>query len=579
MLQELKVQNFAIIDNIHIQFESGLNIISGETGAGKSILLKSLGLLMGQKSSADTIRTGCDSATVEGAFDLSDRPDIIEKLTEHDIEVLENQLIVRRVIQGEKSRVYLNGTLSTLNFLRDVVSPLISVAGHSAPLIEMTGQHENKNLLSTSYHMDVLDQFCGIWEKRLTYQKKYSEMQSLQKELSQLKQEQNFKEQKLDFLNFQKKEIEQLKLQPGEELEIESKIKRIKNSHKLIQFIESSEEALYHDDDSAVSRLKRVLAKSSEFAGIAPELHEKSETLNQAISIIDDYVFSTRQYLKDSEADPSELENLESTLSQFRKLQKKYGATVEEILAQFKKIQSEIDELNQSEQRLSDLQIKVQKLHKELFALANEIHQKRLSQSEPLSKAVNLELEDLNMKGVRFFVQVEALQDLTSTGLSHVEFMCQSSLKDPLRSLAKVASGGELSRILLSLKKVTGKQGAEHMPRTYLFDEVDTGVSGNTAEKVGRKLKDIAVQQQVICVTHLPQVAAFGDHHLMIQKGPAKSTKGKDSDLTENGFLTMEIHALKTKDRVQEIARLISGEKISKTSLAHAEQLLKEAQA
>ena len=162
MLQELKVQNFAIIDNIHIQFESGLNIISGETGAGKSILLKSLGLLMGQKSSADTIRTGCDSATVEGAFDLSDRPDIIEKLTEHDIEVLENQLIVRRVIQGEKSRVYLNGTLSTLNFLRDVVSPLISVAGHSAPLIEMTGQHENKNLLSTSYHMDVLDQFCRI---------------------------------------------------------------------------------------------------------------------------------------------------------------------------------------------------------------------------------------------------------------------------------------------------------------------------------------------------------------------------------------------------------------------------------
>lgn len=624
MLQELKVQNFAIIDNIQIQFESGLNIISGETGAGKSILLKSLGLLMGQKSSADTIRTGCESATVEGSFDLSDRTDIAEKLKEHDIEIFENQLVVRRVIQGDKSRVYLNGTLSTLNFLRDIVSPLITVAGHSAPLIEMTGQHENKNLLSTSYHMDILDQYCGAWDKRLVYQKKYSEWLSLQKELDTLKQEQNFKEQKLDFLNFQKKEIEQLKLQPGEETEIESKIKRIKSSHKLIQFIETAEQALYHDDDSAVARLKRVLAKSNDLSQLAPQLHEKTDSLNQAISLIDDYVFSARQYLKDSEADPSELENLESTLSHFRKLQKKYGNSVQEILNFLNQIQIEISELNQSEQRLQDLQNKIQKLQKELHEIATELHTQRKNYSLDLSKSVNLELEDLNMKGVRFLVQVESIQDLNSSGLSHVEFMCQSSAKDPFRSLAKVASGGELSRILLSLKKVTGSNApANHlmsdktnsdktitekafsdksssdkssseksnseknklnktaanknlksakvnlMPRTYLFDEVDTGVSGNTAEKVGRKLKDIAEQQQVICVTHLPQVAAFGDYHLMIQKGPAKN---------DNGYITMDVAALKSKDRIHEIARLISGEKISKTSLAHAEQLLKEAQ-
>src|SRR5437868_2680736 len=218
MLLELKVSNFAIIDNLHIEFEEGLNILSGETGAGKSVLLKSLALLMGEKSSADTIRTGSQMATIEGSFDIRKRADIRKNLDELGINVEENTLIVRRTISaGDKSKVYLNGTLSTLHNLRDVVAPLIEVAGHSAPLIEMTGQHENRHLLSKTYHLDLLDQYAGTWEKRLQYQKSFERFQEIKKEIQQLESDTKQKNQRLDFLTFQRDEIADLDLSPGED--------------------------------------------------------------------------------------------------------------------------------------------------------------------------------------------------------------------------------------------------------------------------------------------------------------------------------------------------------------------------
>ncbi len=565
MLLELKVSNFAIIENLHIVFKDGLNILSGETGAGKSVLLKSLSLLMGGKASSDTIRTGAQQATIEGSFDISKRPDIQNALQDMGIEADEDILIVRRVLStGDKSKVYLNGSLSTLNSLRDIVSPLVELAGHSAPLIEMTGQHENRNLMSKHYHLDLLDQYAGTWDKRLLYAEKYNRYNAIFEEIKKLESDAKQKAQRLDFLIYQRDEITNLDLSPGEDQILEVEVKKLKNSSRIGSFVDQAESALYTDDDSAVSRLNAILKKGQELLTLDPQLAAKLDNLEQAKALIDESVFELRQYAEKIDADPMKLEEMESRLSDLRKLQKKYGSSVDDILRALMEMEIEIANLQNSESRIDGLKKEAASLRKELETLAADLHQRRQKGAEVLADSVNAELLDLNMKGVIFHVQVEKLDHLVSTGLSDVEFMSQTSAKDIKRPLAKFASGGELSRILLSLKRVVG---SGHQPRTYLFDEVDTGVSGETAEKVGRKLKTIAKGQQVVCVTHLPQVAAFGDIHFFIQKSPQKES------------VAMVVSELKRKDRVQEIARLISGEKISKTSLAHAEQLLAEAKA
>lgn len=564
MLLELKVSNFAIIENLHISFKDGLNILSGETGAGKSVLLKSLSLLMGGKGSSDTIRTGAQQATIEGSFDISKRPDIVEQLINMGIDHDEHTLIVRRILSaGDRSKVYLNGSLSTLNSLRDIVAPMVELAGHSAPLIEMTGQHENRNLMSKNYHLDLLDQYSGTWDKRLLFTEKFNRYHRIFEEIKELESDAKQKAQRLDFLIYQRDEISNLDLQSGEDLELEVTLKKLKNSHRIGTFVDQAESALYTDDDSAISRINAILKKGMEIANIDPAIAEKIDNLEQAKTLIDESIYELRQYVSRIDSDPAKLEETEARLSDLRKLQKKYGVSVDDILAALQEIENEISDLQNSDTKIDSLKKEAAVLLKELQALGKDIHTRRLKGSVLLADSVNAELLDLNMKGVTFHVQIMD-SEMNSTGLSDVEFMSQTSAKDVKRPLTKFASGGELSRILLSLKRVVG---SSHQPRTYLFDEVDTGVSGETAEKVGRKLKTIAKGQQVICVTHLPQVAAFGDIHFFIQKAP-------DSD-----SVAMAVSELKTKDRIQEIARLISGEKISKTSLAHAEQLLTEARA
>lgn len=563
MLLELKVTNFAIIESLHLNFRTGLNILSGETGAGKSVLLKSLSLLMGGKASSDTIRTGTQQATIEGSFDLSKRPDIKEHLANMGIDADEDTLVVRRVISGaDKSKIYLNGSLSTLNSLRDIVAPLIEVTGHSAPLIEMTGQHENRNLMSKNYHLDLLDQYSGTWDKRLLFQEKYARYFKIFEEVKELEALSQQKAQRLDFLIYQRDEIAKLDLNPGEDQEIEIEVKKLKNSTRIGQFVDQAEAALYSDDDSAISRINAILKKGHEISNIDPEIASKVQSLENAKSLIDEAVYDLRQYISKIDADPERLETLESRLSDMRKLQKKYGPSVDDIIKALLEIESEISLLTNSENKIEDLKKEAAQLRKELETLGADIHKRRQKGADLLADSVNAELGDLNMKGVTFHVHVEKLNDLSATGMSDVEFMSQTSAKDIKRPLAKFASGGELSRVLLSLKRVVG---STHQPRTYLFDEVDTGVSGETAEKVGKKLKSIAKGQQVICVTHLPQVAAFGDVHFFIQKSSKKDA------------VAMEVTELKQKDRVHEIARLISGEKITKTSLAHAEELLEQA--
>lgn len=561
MLCELKVSNFAIIDNVHIQFREGLNILSGETGAGKSILLKSLGLLMGEKATAESVRTGAESAVVEGSFDLSARPDIRERLREMGIDTADEQMVIRRIVSKEKSRVYINGALSTLSSLRDLVAPLVEVAGHAVPLIEMTGQHENRNLLSRAYHLDLLDQYVGAWKQRLEFAADFRRAQQLREEIESIKLESRSRAQRLDFLYYQRDEIKALGLSPGDEETIENEARRLKFSARLAEFIKQAENLLYNDDDSVTGRLHYLLQRASELKSIDPGLAEKLEPLSQAKTLINEVSYDLRDYSKSLEADPSHLEELEAKLSRLRQLQRKYGTTAAEILSALSEIEEEIHRLENCDDVLVEKEKELADLQRKLENQARDLHERRKNGAILLAKGVNDELKDLNMKGVIFEVKVELAENMTSTGQSDVEFMTRTTRTEAPRPLAKVASGGELSRILLAIKQVTG---AGHYPRTYLFDEVDTGVSGPTAEKVGRKLKRMAKGQQVICVTHLPQVASFGDAHFYIHKESGKKS------------VHCEVIELRHDDRVREIARLISGEKITKTSLAHAKQLLED---
>jgi DNA repair protein RecN (Recombination protein N) len=561
MLMELQITNFAIIKKLQIPFSAGFNVLSGETGAGKSIILKSLALLMGEKAMSDTVRSGEEFATIEGAFDVSQRPDICSRLATMGVAVDDNVLIVKRVISEQgKSRTYLNGSLSALTDLREIVSPLITVTGHLAPLIEITGQHDNRHLQSKAYHLDLIDQYAGIWPRRQIFTEQFHKLAELQKELAEIQTKAREREQRLDFLRFQENEIETLNLKPFEETSLEARYHLLTHSSRLADFFNQADSSLFGDDDSALTRVERVLQRAHELERFSPGLSERLTALQQAKTFLDEVQFELRTLSDSLESDPSELDTIEARLSQLKRLQKKHGGSVDEILNQLQVIKSEIDQIEGADDRIDELSRDIAQLRLDLKSLSEELHQARTKAAKKLAKNVNEELKDLNMKGVELAIEV-GTTEMNATGHSDIEFMIQSGKSDRLRALTKFASGGELSRILLSLKRVIGNTD---YPRTYLFDEVDAGVSGPTAEKVGRKLKTTAEGQQVICVTHLPQVAAFADRHFLIEKENKKSE------------VTMRVESLTAEDRVKEIARLISGEKISKTSLDHAKQLLRE---
>lgn len=560
MLTELNVNQFAIIDKLNIQFKQGLNIISGETGAGKSVLLRSLSLLMGAKASSDFIRSGASQAQIEGRFDLMLRPDLLTRLESLDIPLTDHELIVRRIIgPGDKNKVYLNGCLSTVGVLREIVAPLIEVAGKNAPLIELTGQHENKNLLTKSYHLDLLDQFAKTWPLRNQYELLWNDYTKNSELIKNLESKSATSQQQLDFLIFQRDEIKQISFNQGDEIELELKVKKLKNKQRLLQFLYSTLESLDNEEDSILLRLQKILQRGQEFASFDSQLAEKLKILEQAHSLVQDCHYELSKSMEALDSEEEDAEALEAKLSQWRKLQKKFGSDFHEIQRSLQKIETEIAEIQNAESMIQLLRKKQQELMTQILQEGKKLHDLRKAATQELIIKVNEHLQDLNMKGVTFDIQVNLSETPLASGMTDIEFLSQTSPQDPPRPLAKVASGGELSRILLSLKCVLG---TSTFPRTYLFDEVDTGVSGVTADKVARKLHQISAGQQVICVTHLPQVAALGDHHFCIQKSPT----GK--------FVHMEVTLLEGNQRIREIARLISGEKITTTSLAHAKELL-----
>ena len=557
MLIELKVSRFAIIHNIHIHFNNGLNILSGETGAGKSILIKSLALLMGAKSSTQDIRSNEKSASIEGIFKLDYRKDILKKLNEMGLDSEDNSLIVRRFIQKNgKSKVYLNGHICGVGDLRKIVFPLTGLNNSTeVPLIELTGQHESKDLLSPRYQMDTLDHFCEHFDLRRQVAGSFEDLNQKIQQIGELKKLFQQREQQMDFLDFQIREIESMDLQEGEDEILFEKIKNLKNRGKRQLWIRESGDCLSRSDSSVLGQLNRILTQAPEHFST----NSIREQLKQSLVQLEDTAFQLEQLAGQEPEEEEALESLEERLSRLRKIQKKFGSEIPEILKQLEQMKREYNNLNHLSENLVNLEQDFLKERKSLLKLCEKLRNQRKSGAKKLAEAVNRELKNLNMKGVEFSITLIPQKEILSTGQDRVTFQIQSGKKDQMREIAQVASGGELSRILLSLKQVIG---TVQYPRTFLFDEVDSGVSGPTAEKLGAKLKSLARHQQVICVTHLPQVARFGDHHFFIEK----QIKG--------GQVEMSVKPLNQKERIREIARLISGEKQTKTSLDHARELL-----
>ncbi len=561
MLRELNIKNFAIIDQLRVEFARGLNVFTGETGAGKSIIVDALNLALGERASADLIRTGCQEAVVEAAFELN--PDsaaaIASMLSDQGIEMNSGEdLIVRRVLSASgKNKVYINGSLANLTTL--------SMLGES--LADIHGQHEHQSLLSLERQMDMLDSFGGFRALRDVMAEAYGQLQDARKELREREAGERDRAQREDMLRFQKNEIEAAMLRAGEDEELANEQKLLANAEKLAGFSRAADEALYSSDNSVMAGLKKAMTSLREIAAIDDRLVPVLELCETGRAQIEEAAREVSVYADRVEFDPGRLEQIGDRIDLIRKLKKKYGSTVEEIMEYGGKAAAELERMEKSTEEIERLTKAIQSMRAEMTAKAQELTKKRRSAARELEKKVEAELSYLGMKRAAFTVKIiqEPGDDtldghkLGPRGVDRTEFLISPNPGEEPKSLAKIASGGELSRIMLALKTILVE--GDGIP-TLVFDEVDAGIGGAIAEEVGKKLSRVAARRQVFCITHLPQIASMATSHYGVSKSVKKERTSTD------------VRLLDKKERIDEIARMLGGKTITEATLTHAEEMI-----
>jgi DNA repair protein RecN (Recombination protein N) len=564
VLKELRITNFAIIDELHVHFHRGLHVFTGETGAGKSIIIEALSLALGGRASAEMIRSGEDTATIEAAFDLTGQGEVSELARAHGIDLDGEELLIKRAISASRNRVYINGTLSTV--------AVLALLG--AKLVEIHGQYEQQTLLHPEHQLDIFDSYAGVRELRHALERHYYYLQGLRKRLAELTAQADERLRRQQLLHFQLQEIDQAQLRPGEEEELRGERHVLMHTEKLLQITQGSSELLYAGEDTVVERLGRVLASLDEASVIDPVLKPIAEDLRAALYQMEEAGRTLGDYASRVEYDPVRLAEIEERLAELSTLKRKYGATVDEILAQREDLAKELAALQHQADNVETLQAEIGATERQLGEQALELSQRRLAVGETLAQAVERELQALSMSAARFviafrrspdpagFISVdgEAVQ-LTPVGLENVEFLFNSNPGEEPRPLAKIASGGEISRVMLALKSILA--AVEQVP-TLVFDEVDAGIGGGVAEVVGRKLKALTSTSQVFCITHLPQVASRGDIHFLIEKQVVV------------GRTITTVRPLTQRERVDEIARMSGGLVITDTTRKLAAELLRQ---
>lgn len=555
MLEHLHIRNVALIKESEISFGDGLNILTGETGAGKSMIIDSLQFALGGRAGKDFLRHGEKQAAVEALFSVQSQA-LTEKLAENGIAPEEDGtlLITRTLSEAGKSVCRINGSTVTVGMLKEIAEDMIDIYG----------QHEHQSLLNPVKHIRLLDRFCGagFGEAMEEYKNSRQRLKDLEKQLAILIGDESQSEQRMDMLLFQKEEIEAAELREGEEDALLEQKKRLSSMERLIRLTGESITLLYDGDDrapSACDQLGDALAKLQEAAEYDAALSPLADALADGYAAVEDCARELKREAEKQEADPEELERIEERLQLFYKLKRKYGGSIEAVLEFYEKAIQELEFLSNSSEKAAELSAKKAEEEKRLSALAETLTARRRATAEQVEEQIETALHDMEMKHARFHIQIEEKADWGADGKDKVEFLISANAGEPLKPLAKIASGGEMSRVMLALKTVL--VDADEIG-TFIFDEIDTGVSGRTARRVGEKMRFLGGKRQLLCITHLPQIAAMADNHFLIEK---------ESDAGET---VTRVTALDEEGAVREVARLMND--VTETTLAAARELLAE---
>jgi DNA repair protein RecN (Recombination protein N) len=566
MLTSLFVKNFALMDEMEVVFGPGLNIITGETGAGKSILIDALGATLGEKVDGNVLRAGTDKAIAEGVFDIRNLATIKEALKTNDLDEVDERIILRKeVAQSGRNRAFVNDvpvTVETLTAFGDL-------------LVDLHGQHEHQALLKTKFHQHYLDEFGGYHQLLSQLNDAYQAMITTIKELENLKQKQNSLTEKKDLFHFQMNEIQAINPQLGEEDELIHQEKLLSNSEKLFQITSELYQNLYEREQSVLEIITNAQEKLLDLSQIDEEFRGYQNECQSARVIIEEISKFLQHYSAKIEFDPERLEQTRERLAQFSRLKKKYGGSIEEVIQHRQKIEQEFNLIENLNERIASMQSHIEQQRQLLKRLSVELTNQRQQAAQKLETKVVEVLNYLGMVSATFKVQIDQIEDpegqisidnknykITQKGMDVVEFLLSTNPGEGLKPLVKVASGGEVSRIMLALKSALAE--VDKIP-VLIFDEIDIGISGRIAQAVGKRLKILSRKHQIICITHLPQIASMGDQHYVVEKY-SNETSTRTS-----------IRKIAEEDRAKEIAKLLGGEMITEAHIQGAQQLIDQA--
>jgi DNA repair protein RecN (Recombination protein N) len=584
MLSHLIIRNFAIIDELEIPFRDGYTVFTGETGAGKSIIIDALNLILGGRASTEVIRTGEDEATVEGGFEPSDErlAQINEMLEERGIETGDELIIRRRVRRSGRNKVFINGSLSTVSALREA----------TRGLVDISGQHEHYSLLDADRHVDVLDRFAELDDERDEMAEAYDRVRQLRSQLEELQGDVRERMNRIDFLEYQLSEIEDASPEPGEDEELQAEFDRLKHAEEIGESARRALDECYAGTPSAVEKLAEGLGHLREAARHDGSLDELVERLEAAKIEAEELALRLQDYVHDIDVDPERLDAVVERTDLLNRLKRKHDVeTLEQLVERADEMRAEIDKLRNAESRTEQLRAELEEAEREAFEIAYDLGEKRRRAAERVQFRIEDELDDLNMENTKFVVDIEPdplpdpeseldgrlqhedeapssgqqslLETLTlsARGFDDVEFLIAPNVGEKPQPLAKIASGGELSRIMLAIKSVLVERDDVE---TYVFDEVDAGIGGTTADAVGQKIARTANTHQVVCITHLPQIASRASHHFHVEK-------------TEHeGRTHTVVQSLGDDDRVDEVARMLAGRTAKGKARETAREMLVE---
>ena len=550
MLRELRLNNLAIIKKVDLEFNNGLIALTGETGAGKSILLDGISLLIGERSSVDMIRTGADNLFAEGVFSLTQ--DQIEKLTKLGFEIEDEELIVARYLDKDlKSKITVNGMRITVSKLKELMSNVL----------DLVGQHEHQYLLNKNYHLELLDKFLDkeTLELKQSIKVIITELKKINQQVESIEGEKFAIEEKKDIYEFQINEIDALNIKNNEDSELEEEYKILFNAGKIAEKLGDSTQKLKGTEISILKQLQKVKKNLEQLSTFSDNYSEVFTLIDKLYYELDEVSYTIEDMLEEVEIDDSRLEKVIKRIDAINKLKFKYGSTIVEIMTYRDEIQKKLSMIDFENDELEKLREKKKNITKEYFEKSSILSELRKKAGNMLEEKINEELKDLNMTAAQFKVEFTSREIIRNKGIDEVEFMMSTNVGEDIKPLAKIASGGEISRIMLALKTIFSEVDNISL---LIFDEIDTGIAGETVKRVANKLKKLSERVQVVCVTHSQQIAAKATQQFYIKKEI-------ENDLTET-----KVRELNLDERMREIARMISGDTITETSIKHAKEIM-----